>query len=256
MTVASSITITLLWAIAGRSSITVGMPASTRKVAPEYLERMVYELRGLPCLSLEEVMPDRKSLMASRSFGRTVETRRELEEAIAVYTSRAAEKMRRQQLATATVTVFVETNRFMPSHPQYEGSRTVRLPVASADAGKLMKAAITAVAVLYRPGYRYKKSRCHPARPGAGGDGAAWAIRRVATMRSHSRAFGRLMSQWPLRPRHHRLWHGRRASGMGAAAGIHIATLFDRLGRAVAGVSRASSSRYDVAGLRSRLSCR
>jgi hypothetical protein len=32
------------------------------------LERLVLELRGTPCLSLEEVTPDRKSIMASRSF--------------------------------------------------------------------------------------------------------------------------------------------------------------------------------------------
>jgi hypothetical protein len=40
------------------------------------LERMVLELRGVACLGLEEVTPDRKSLVASRSFGRPVETRR------------------------------------------------------------------------------------------------------------------------------------------------------------------------------------
>ena len=65
------------------------------------LERMVLELRGVACIALEEVTPDRKSLIASRSFGQPVETRRGLEEAVSVYTARAAEKMRRQNLATA-----------------------------------------------------------------------------------------------------------------------------------------------------------
>ena len=65
------------------------------------LERMVLELprRRLP--SLEEVTPDRKNLVASRFFGRPVETRRGLEEAVSVYTARAAEKMRRAEFATA-----------------------------------------------------------------------------------------------------------------------------------------------------------
>ena len=73
---------------------------------------MVLELRGITCLGLEEVTPDRKSLVASRSFGRAPETRRGLEEAVSVYTARAAEKMRRQNLATASIAVWVQTNSF------------------------------------------------------------------------------------------------------------------------------------------------
>jgi hypothetical protein len=55
------------------------------------LERMVLELRGVACLGLEEVTPDRKSLVASRSFGQAVETRRGLEEAVSVLDAYAAE---------------------------------------------------------------------------------------------------------------------------------------------------------------------
>ena len=39
--------------------------------------------------------------MASRSFGRPVTTLAEMREAVAFYTVRAAEKLRRQHLATA-----------------------------------------------------------------------------------------------------------------------------------------------------------
>ena len=59
-------------------------------------------------------MPDRKSIMASRSFGRPVTALAEMREAVAAYTARAAEKMRRQHLATAHLMVFIETNRFKP----------------------------------------------------------------------------------------------------------------------------------------------
>ena len=81
--------------------------------------RLVHELRGTPCLGLEEVTPDRKSIMASRSFGRPVTLPAEMTEAVATYTARAAEKMRRQRLATASLIVFVETNRFRPDDPQH-----------------------------------------------------------------------------------------------------------------------------------------
>jgi DNA polymerase V len=122
------------------------------------LERLIHELRGLPCFGLEEVTPDRKSLMASRSFGRPIEVQRELEDAVAVYTARAAEKMRRQRLATAHLVVFLETNPFKPADPQYTAAKAIRLPVATADTGKLVQAAIAALGLLYKPGYRYKKA--------------------------------------------------------------------------------------------------
>ena len=59
--------------------------------------------------------------------------------------ARAAERMRRQHLATANLIVFVETNRFKPSDPQHTGSKAAQLPVATADTGKLIRAALTAL---------------------------------------------------------------------------------------------------------------
>jgi DNA polymerase V len=50
------------------------------------LERTVTELRGIACIEMEDAPPSRKSIMASRSFGQAVHTRREMEEAVATYT--------------------------------------------------------------------------------------------------------------------------------------------------------------------------
>ena len=122
------------------------------------LERMVLELRGVACIALEEVTPDRKSLVASRSFGRPVETRRGLEEAVSVYTARAAEKMRRQNLATASLAVWIEITGFKPEERQYSASKSVRLSVATADTGKLIEAATAALSIIFKQGYRYKKA--------------------------------------------------------------------------------------------------
>ncbi len=122
------------------------------------LERTVTELRGVPCIALEEAPPDRKSIMASRSFGKAVETRQELEEAVASYTARAAEKLRRQSLAAGRLTVFVMTNPFRPQDAQYSREQVVRLPVATADTGKLIAAAERGLAAIWRNGFRYKKA--------------------------------------------------------------------------------------------------
>jgi DNA polymerase V len=58
-------------------------------------QRIVWELRGISCLPLELCPPPKQSLMVSRSFGRPITALTEMREAVATYTTRAAEKLRR-----------------------------------------------------------------------------------------------------------------------------------------------------------------
>jgi len=167
----SRMTLTDLWGVAGRmaqrlTDLGITTPLKLRECDPAFIrerfsvvmQRMVLELRGVSCLDLEDHVPDRKSIIASRSFGRPITSLQEMEEAVASYVARAAEKMRRQNLATAHLSVFVETNRFKPTDPQYNVTRAIRLPVASADTGTLAKAANTAIRAIYKSGFRYKKA--------------------------------------------------------------------------------------------------
>jgi DNA polymerase V len=66
--------------------------------------------------------------------------------------------MRRQNLATANLAVWIETNGFKPEQRQYSASKAVRLPVATADTGKLIAAVMVALGMIFKPGYRYKKA--------------------------------------------------------------------------------------------------
>ena len=163
--------LTDLWGVAGRlgarmRALGITSPLELKRSDPSHIrqhfgvvmERMVLELRGFSCLPLEEVVPDRRNIVASRSFGRAVQTRQEMEEAVSTYAARAAEKMRRQHLATASLVVFVETNGFRPQDAQYQASKLVQLPVATADTAILITTAMRAVSVIWRSGYRYKKA--------------------------------------------------------------------------------------------------
>lgn len=163
--------LTDLWGVAGRIAARLGdvgitTPLQLRDADPRFirerfsvvLQRTVLELQGTPCIGLEQVSPDRKSVMASRSFGQPVTSLDELGQAVAAHTGRAAEKMRRQDLATTGVTVFLNTNRFRQDLPQYSPSRAIRLPVASADTAKLLSAAMQALQTIYRPGFAYVKA--------------------------------------------------------------------------------------------------
>src|SRR3989442_2217991 len=119
--------------------------------------RLVWELRGISCLPLELCPPPKQSLMVSRSFGRPITTLTEMREAVATYTTRAAEKLRRHHVAAGVLTVFLMTNRFA-DEPQYANSVTIPLPVATQDTAELIGYALRGIEQLFRGGYRYQKA--------------------------------------------------------------------------------------------------
>jgi DNA polymerase V len=94
--------------------------------------------------------------MVSRSFGRPITILTEMREAVATYTTRAAEKLRQAQRAAGVLTVFLMTNRFT-DEPQYSNSMTLPLPVATQDTAELIRYALQGIEQLFRDGYRYKK---------------------------------------------------------------------------------------------------
>jgi DNA polymerase V len=119
--------------------------------------RVVEELRGVRCLPLERCPQSRKSVTCSRSFGVPVESLEELREAVAVYVTKAAERLRRSKLAAGVVTVFVSTNRFS-GEPQYSNADTAELAYSTDSTDELIACALKSLEKIYRAGYRYKKA--------------------------------------------------------------------------------------------------
>jgi len=122
------------------------------------LERTVRELRGVSCLDMEEVAPAKQQIMSSRSFGSLVYDLADLEEAVAAYISRAAEKLRGQNSLAGALQVHIRTNIFKPEAPQYQRAVTVPLPEASADTRVLTHWALRVLRRVYRPGFGYHKA--------------------------------------------------------------------------------------------------
>jgi DNA polymerase V len=118
--------------------------------------RMVKELRGEPCIELEEVAPKKQNICTSRSFGRPVTKLQELEEATATYASKCAYKLRKQASCASVVTVFVMTNRFANT-AQYYNSRTIHVPNPINSDLHLIQYANMALRSIYEEGYSYKK---------------------------------------------------------------------------------------------------
>jgi DNA polymerase V len=119
--------------------------------------RIVEELRGTSCLPLERCPQTKKSITCSRSFGVPVERLDELREAVALYMTRAAEKLRKHKLAAGVVTVFINTNRFSPE-PQYANAATYELASPTDVTDELLEWASEGLEKIYREGYRYKKA--------------------------------------------------------------------------------------------------
>ncbi len=133
-------------------------PRQIRKALSVVGERIVHELNGRSCLFLEDVQPPKQNIMFSRSFGGMITTRSELEEAVASYTARAAEKLRGQSSRTRGLYVFIRTNSFRTQDPQYSSSVTVGLDNPSSDTSTLITAAKYGLSRIYKSGYRYKQA--------------------------------------------------------------------------------------------------
>lgn len=122
------------------------------------LERTVQELRGIACLTLDEMASPRQQIIASRSFGRAIYRLEELEAAVTLYVSRAAEKLRQQHSVAGAIQVYIRTNPHKPDEPQYSPSLIVPLADATDDTLQLNTAAIHGLRRLFRPGHAYAKA--------------------------------------------------------------------------------------------------
>ncbi len=119
--------------------------------------RTAQELRGRPCLELELVRPDRKTLIRSRSFGQRVKSKNGLRQALAKHAERAAEKLREESLVAKGIGAFITTKRF-GDPPYYSNSVAGSLQEHTARAAPFVRASRRLLEPIYRDGYGYKKA--------------------------------------------------------------------------------------------------
>lgn len=118
--------------------------------------RIVMELRGVSCLPLEVCPSPKKSLTCSRTFAKATPSLTDLREAVALYTTRVAEKLRRARLAASVLTVFVHTDRFKEG-PQYYNAGTHTLAYPTDSMLELLHCAMNALERIFREGFDYRK---------------------------------------------------------------------------------------------------
>ena len=122
------------------------------------LERTVRELRGEPCLGLEEFPPVKQEIVCSRSFGGRITEYHEMRQAICSYASRAAEKLRGEHQYCRFISAFVKTSPFALNEPYYGNSATVKLLTPTQDSRDIITAATKCLDAIWRDGHRYQKA--------------------------------------------------------------------------------------------------
>jgi DNA polymerase V len=123
--------------------------------------RLIRELKGIPSKEMEDELVTKKMIATTRMFGSPVGDINDIKEAIATYTSRAAEKLRRQHSAAKVISIFVVTKDqdHMLNFKKYGTITThTTLPAATSFTNELIKPAVQLVDQLYEKGQLYKKA--------------------------------------------------------------------------------------------------
>lgn len=122
------------------------------------LERTVRELRGEPCLELEEFAPVKQEIVCSRSFGERITNYDAMRQAICSYASRAAEKLRGEHQFCRFISTFVKTSPFALNEPYYGNSASVKLLTPTQDSRDIIAAATRSLDAIWKDGHRYQKA--------------------------------------------------------------------------------------------------
>lgn len=116
------------------------------------------ELKGTVCLRWEEGAKAKQNICTSRGFGKLTTSKREVQQAVATFTSSCAQKLRRQNSCATRIQVFIQTNVHRRQDEQYFHSVTLDVLSPTNSTKELLKYAMTALNMIYRPGYKYNKT--------------------------------------------------------------------------------------------------
>jgi DNA polymerase V len=123
--------------------------------------RLIRELNGEQSIDMIQPLERKKMIATTRMFGNPVTELNDIKEAIATYTSRAAEKLRRQYCAAKVISVFIvpqeKTNTKSFRHGPLISAHSI-LPAATSSTQDLIKPASELTEQIYKKGSLYKKA--------------------------------------------------------------------------------------------------
>ncbi|OON41445.1 DNA polymerase V subunit UmuC [Izhakiella australiensis] len=122
------------------------------------LERTARELRGEPCLEMEEFAPIKQQIVCSRSFGHRITHYTDMHQAVCAYAERAAEKLRRERQFCRFISVFLRTSPHAEGESYYGNQAATTLMTPTNDTRDIIGAATDSLDRIWRDGHRYMKA--------------------------------------------------------------------------------------------------
>lgn len=129
-----------------------------RKIGNVNILRTVMELRGIKCIDIEKSIANKKQITTSRAFSSSIGKYVLLEEAVSVYVSRAAEKLRSQNSKCNIITVALSTNRFLKATGPSFFINSLSFDSSTDSTSSLIKSGVSLLKSIYKPGLAYKKA--------------------------------------------------------------------------------------------------
>lgn len=123
------------------------------------LQRTALELRGVPCNELELQAPPKKQIISSRAFGARQQGWRPVEQSIASYVARAAEKLRAQGSVCRRIDVgLIVRTATSESFSDSWSTASAKLQQHTDDTSILQGAAVLLAKKIFESGATYAKS--------------------------------------------------------------------------------------------------
>lgn len=124
--------------------------------------RLVRELKGVEAIVMDDELDTKKMIATTRMFGTPVTELKDIKEAVATYTARAAEKLRRQGSAAGVISVFVVPKEERKEGQSFRHGPTICthkiLDKPTAFTQDLIKPALELAERIYKKGELYKKA--------------------------------------------------------------------------------------------------
>ena len=128
-----------------------------RKNFDVIVERTTRELNGESCIALEDAPPPKQNILNSRSFGERITELEDMKQAVTLYATRAAEKLREQHSRCRHIGVSIATARH-GDDPQYSNTASCICDYPTSDTRDIIESALRGLSTIWRDGYRYAKA--------------------------------------------------------------------------------------------------
>ena len=119
--------------------------------------KILRELKGIECFSIDQHPKRKKSICTSRTFPKDTQNINYIEQAVSNYASRCAEKLRKEKSCAQYIGVFLNVNRFKNHEGFNNGFRAAMFNVATNDTIKIIEVSKKLLKSMYKKNINYKK---------------------------------------------------------------------------------------------------